>query len=216
MVVKLVAFADVHDRFDAVTRILERTQPVDLIVIAGDITTNGTPADVERAIQSWRPFAPNLLAVAGNMDSPDIDDTLERLGVSINGQTRVLDNVAFLGCSAAPVSIGTPYEIPESEIARRLDSGFARAAQSRHLVLVPHAPPHGAVDLTSSGVNAGSRSVRQFIERIQPLLVLCGHIHEARGQTRIGQSHVVNCGPARAGHHVVAEIVDDSCRVHLG
>jgi uncharacterized protein len=212
---KLVAFADVHDRFDAVTRVLQKIDPVDVIIIAGDFTTNGTPADVEGAISAWQPFAPTLLAVAGNMDSPAIDQKLEQLGVSINATCRQIDQIAFFGCSAAPISIGTPFEIPESEIAQRLDRGFAQANHARHLVVVPHAPPRDTVDRTSSGVAAGSESVRNFIDRTQPTLVLCGHIHEARGQTRVGPTLIVNCGPAYRGHHVLIELNDGTCQVDL-
>jgi Icc-related predicted phosphoesterase len=62
---------------------------------------------------------------------------------------------------------------------------------------------------------AGSRAARDFIERTKPTLVLCGHIHEARGQTRIGPTLVVNCGPAYNGHHVLIELNDDTCQVDL-
>jgi uncharacterized protein len=212
---KLVAFADVHDRFDAVTRVLQQIDPVDVILIAGDITTNGTPADVRRAIAAWQPFAPTLLAVAGNMDSPAIDQTLEQLGVSLNATCREVEQVAFFGCSAAPISIGTPYEISEAEITQRLERGFSRIQHARQRVVVPHAPPHDTVDRTQSGVSAGSQAIREFIDRTQPTLVLCGHIHEARGQSYVGPTLVVNCGPACQGHYVLIDMDDSTCRVDL-
>jgi Icc-related predicted phosphoesterase len=212
---KLVSFVDVHDQFAKVADVLRKVTPVDVAIIAGDITTGGTPADVERAISLWRPVAPQFLAVAGNMDSPQIDQTLERLGVSINGCCQRIGSVAFFGCSAAPVSIGTPYEIPESEIAARIERGFEQAKGASRLVFVPHAPPFGTLDKTWTGVRAGSRAVREFIERAQPALVLCGHIHEARGQARIGQSLVVNCGPAAKGHYAVVDLGEQDCRVEL-
>jgi uncharacterized protein len=212
---KLVAFADVHDRFHAVTRILQQIDPVDVILIAGDITTNGTPDDVQRAIAAWQPFAPTLLAVAGNMDSPAIDQKLEQLGVSINASCREIGQIAFLGCSAAPISIGTPYEIPEAEITERLERGFAQIQQARQCVVVPHAPPRGTVDRTQSGRSAGSQAIREFIDRTQPALVVCGHIHEARGQLREGSTLVVNCGPAYQGHYVLINMDDQTCQVDL-
>ena len=138
---KIVAFADVHDNFAKVTTALRRMTSVDVAIIAGDITTCGTPAEAQAAIASWRPFVPQLLAVAGNMDSPSIDLALERLGVSINGCCRQIDSVGFFGCSAAPVSIHTPYEIPESEISARVERGFRQAKGAAQLVFVPHAPP---------------------------------------------------------------------------
>jgi Icc-related predicted phosphoesterase len=43
-------------------------------------------------------------------------------------------------------------------------------------------------------IGAGSTSIRHEVEKYQPLLDLCGHIHESRGTTRIGRTLVVNPG----------------------
>jgi len=43
-------------------------------------------------------------------------------------------------------------------------------------------------------IGAGSTSVRRAVEKHQPLLHLCGHIHESRGRTRIGRTLVINPG----------------------
>jgi Icc-related predicted phosphoesterase len=40
----------------------------------------------------------------------------------------------------------------------------------------------------------GSRSLRQAIEKHQPLLGLHGHIHESRGAARIGRTLCINPG----------------------
>jgi Icc-related predicted phosphoesterase len=42
--------------------------------------------------------------------------------------------------------------------------------------------------------NAGSTAVRDSIERYQPLLLLCGHIHECRRAVRIGRTLCINPG----------------------
>ncbi|HUK83625.1 MAG TPA: metallophosphoesterase [Verrucomicrobiae bacterium] len=213
----LAAFADVHDDFAFVTDTLRSVGAVDVVVIAGDLTNCGTPTEVEAALAQWQLFAPRLVAVAGNMDSPAIDRALVERGVSIDGRCQVVGDVAFFGCSAAPVSIGTPYEIPEEEIAARIQRGFAQAQASgvSTLVFVPHAPPYGAVDRVWSGAHAGSRAVREFVDRHQPALVLCGHIHEARGQARLGNSVIVNCGPAKRGHYALVELTAKAVQVEL-
>ena len=38
------------------------------------------------------------------------------------------------------------------------------------------------------------RAVRQLIEEYQPLLALHGHIHESRGEARIGRTLCINSG----------------------
>ena len=40
----------------------------------------------------------------------------------------------------------------------------------------------------------GSTAVRQIIEEEQPLLALHGHIHESRGEARIGRTLCINSG----------------------
>lgn len=212
---KLLAFSDVHGRFDNVTLVLSATRDVDAVVVAGDITQFGTPADVDEAVAQWQPLAPVLMAVAGNIDSPQIERHLKKLGVSLNACCRQVGGVAFFGCSAAPISIGTPYEISEDDIAERLQRGAAGAENGRLRVLVSHAPPRGVLDWTGSGVHAGSEAVRAFVEREQPTLVICGHIHEAAGQQRLGSTLVVNCGPALRGHYAVIELDANGCRAQV-
>jgi len=43
-------------------------------------------------------------------------------------------------------------------------------------------------------IGAGSTAIRREVEKYQPLLHLCGHIHESRGMTRIGRTVVINPG----------------------
>jgi Icc-related predicted phosphoesterase len=68
------------------------------------------------------------------------------------------------------------------------------------LVCMFHGPPHGgSLDRIHGGGHVGSREIRQFLERRQPLLSLHGHIHESpsvSGQyaERIGTTVCVNPG----------------------
>jgi Icc-related predicted phosphoesterase len=43
-------------------------------------------------------------------------------------------------------------------------------------------------------IGAGSTAIRRAIEKYQPLVDLCGHIHESRGTTKIGKTLVINPG----------------------
>lgn len=207
---RILAFTDIHGSYKKVEEILAKVS-FDVLVIGGDITTVGTPAEAEGAIQRWKKFGRPLVAVAGNMDPPEIDGALETAGVSINERGVVISDVGFFGVSASPFSpLHTPYEISEGEIAKRIESGYRDVKNCKVRVFVPHTPPlNTKVDKIFLGRHVGSTSVREFIEREQPDVVICGHIHEARGQDTIGRSKIVNCGSASRGYFVVVEIGEE-------
>jgi Icc-related predicted phosphoesterase len=54
----------------------------------------------------------------------------------------------------------------------------------------------------------GSTAVREMIERVQPLLTLHGHIHEAPGHTRIGRTLAINAGSEYAEGIMKAAIIN--------
>jgi uncharacterized protein len=213
---RILYVVDVHDRFEAVPRVMEEVGAVDVLIVGGDITTGGTPEDAERAIESWRPLAPRLLAVAGNMDSPAIDERLVELGVSLDGRGVVLGEVGICGASAAPLSpLHTPHEVPDGELAHGAERGLEGVRDARLRLFCPHAPPYDtACDRLRSGQHVGSPALRALVERERPDAVLCGHIHESRAMDAIGPTRVVNPGPVAAGHYALVE-TDDELTVTL-
>ncbi len=70
----------------------------------------------------------------------------------------------------------------------------------KRTVYIMHSPPFGTpLDLIQGGKSAGSRSIKNFIKRSQPLLTLHGHIHESPDLSgvymdRIGVTVSVNPG----------------------
>ncbi len=76
-------------------------------------------------------------------------------------------------------------------------------------VAVVHSPPFGTVcDLLLSRQHIGSRALRQWIERHQPLLTLHGHIHESPWVSkafcqRLGATIVINPGCDYERPHLV-------------
>jgi Icc-related predicted phosphoesterase len=204
---RLAYVVDVHGQPEAVAAAVASLGALDVLIVGGDITTGGTPEQAERAIESWRPLAPRLLALAGNMDSPEIDARLIELGVSLDGRGVALGEVGVFGVSAAPISpLHTPYELDDDELARRIERGFAAVRSCPTTVFCPHAPPADtSCDRLASGEHVGSAVVRTFVEREQPDLVLCGHIHESRGVDTVGRSRIVNPGPVTSGHAALVE-----------
>ena len=207
-----IAYAvDVHDRFEEVRSLVSALGELDVLVIGGDITNAGAPDDAERAIELWRPLAARLLAVAGNMDSTAIDELLVELDVSIAGRGVVIGDVGFAGASASPFTpLHTPYELDDEELAANGARGLRDLTGCRVRIFCPHAPPFGtSCDRLRTGEHVGSAGLRLLVEREQPDLVLCGHIHESRGEDLIGASRIVNPGPVAGGRYALVEVGDD-------
>lgn len=61
-------------------------------------------------------------------------------------------------------------------------------------ILICHNPPYGYVDKAYNGKHVGSNILLKAIKKYQPKLVLCGHIHEAKGNAKIGKTPVYNLG----------------------
>jgi Icc-related predicted phosphoesterase len=205
---RIAYVVDVHDRFDSVPQALEQIGYVDVLLVGGDLTNAGTPADAEHAIGLWKPLVPRVLAVAGNMDSPAIDERLAELGVAIDGRGELIEDVGIGGISAAPRShMHTPYELDDDEIERRADTALAAIRGARVRIFCPHAPPYDTeCDRLTSGEHVGSPVLRRLIEREQPDVVFCGHIHEARGVDFVGETRIVNPGPVSAGHYALLDV----------
>ncbi|NWG02749.1 MAG: metallophosphoesterase family protein [Syntrophaceae bacterium] len=77
---------------------------------------------------------------------------------------------------------------------------FPKPLIPKKTVYIMHSPPFGTrLDLIQGGKSAGSRSIKTFIEKNQPLLTLHGHIHEAPELSgafmdQIGETLSVNPG----------------------
>jgi len=75
-------------------------------------------------------------------------------------------------------------------------------------ILVCHQPPHGYLDKVGApapkhwrGKHAGSKVILDYIKRIPPQYVFCGHIHEGKGMKKLGITEIYNLGVG--GHKLV-------------
>jgi len=204
---KLLALTDLHDNPPVLRQILAQAGAVDAILFGGDLTDFGSPADAVRLIDQMRQHTPRVLAVAGNCDSAAIEQRMVDLDVSLFRRGVVIDGVGIHGLSAMPPWRYGMYEFTEEELAQDLETGRRQIADAAWHLVLAHPPPRATrVDRTVHGQNVGSTALRAFIDRVQPHLVLCGHIHEGRGREQLGRTQVVNCGAAWAGSFALIEI----------
>lgn len=205
---KILALSDIHGANKVASEIIKREADADVVVISGDLTTHGTRAEAIEAIGGFRVVVPRILAIAGNMDSPDIDAGYAAEGMGLDGTGVVFGDAGFFGVSGGPKSfLHTPFERTEDELLAVAEQGWTQVLTARRKIFVPHAPPHGTkLDEARMGIHVGSTAIRTFVEQRQPDLLICGHIHESLGEDTLGKTRMVNCGSVREGRYVVVEI----------
>ena len=208
----LLALGDIHGRIGWTPALESAATAAAAIVITGDLTQFGGPHDADRVLEELSGFPGPVYAIAGNCDSPGIEAHLQLLGVSLHGQGRMVgDRIGLCGVSGSnTTSFGTPLEYSDAELEHALYCGWASIRTAPLRIVVHHAPPWDTtVDLTGGGRHVGVKGLRTFCEQESPELVLCGHIHEARGIDRIGRTLVVNGGMAARGHGVLVRVSHD-------
>lgn len=155
----------------------------------------------------------------GNDDLTEVMTTLPSSGtrsfVGCEGRVIALDDdhemisLPYVN----PTPWHTPREAPEEELTEMIEEIVAGLSDPANAIFNFHAPPvdstldtcpmlDASTDPPSQIVRggqpvlygAGSRAVRDAVERHQPLLGLHGHIHESQSAARIGRTQCINPG----------------------
>ena len=203
---QLLCLSDLHGQAHALDAILSAAPRCDAVLLGGDLSNFGAPKDVSPLLRASREIYDTVFAVSGNCDSPDIDVFLAAQDVSLHDRGRVLGEVGFFGLSAIPTWTGRMHEYTETELASFLRNGNEALSGCERKVLLSHCPPRGLCDRIRSGESVGSTAVRECVDDVAPILVVCGHVHEARGQERHGDTLVLNCGTAYRGYYAIVSI----------
>ena len=109
-----------------------------------------------------------------------------------------------------PTPWNTERELTEDQLASLLAAMTGEVERPESLVAVIHPPPYNSeldsapaldedlqMKLDAGGVRmapVGSTAVLSFIEQVQPMLGLHGHVHESRGVAKIGRTMCINPG----------------------
>jgi Icc-related predicted phosphoesterase len=64
---------------------------------------------------------------------------------------------------------------------------------SKKLVFVTHYPPKGVLDRVWSNEHVGYEGYREFVDKVNPLAHIFGHIHEDNGYKKHDSTVFINC-----------------------
>ena len=214
---KIISFGDIHEDTGNLQKMSAELGSVDIVLVSGDLTNYHGKEDASTVINSIKRYNDNVLAQPGNLDQKDVDDYLTSLDINIHGNGYIFDDVGIFGVGGSNITpFKTPNEYGEEEIRLFLEAGYQKVSQCKVKIMVPHMPPlNTKVDKVSSGMHVGSQSVREFIEKYEPDICICGHIHEAADDDQIDNTSIFNAGMFNKGGYVEVEYRDGMLKSEL-
>lgn len=199
---RLLALSDFHGNYSHVPAIIDMAEDFDAVLIAGDITDFGPD---EHALELLEMFKVPVLAIPGNCDNPSIIPFLDENAICLHNSCRIMAGISFLGLGGSnPTPFNTPFELSEKKIGENVGKLLSKLRGK--VVLLSHAPPLNTTDRVQRG-NVGSSALARYLGRFD--LVVCGHIHEARGQVKANGTVVVNPGAAIKGEGALITINEE-------
>ena len=206
---RVLCISDIHSNFAAFDP--AKMPDAEICVVAGDITEYGHSGPRSGDLDSAREW----LAVLGERYPTFVIPGNHDIGVrnsdfsGIDGITGILGRRAeCLGLSLFGVSLSPTYLFPR--MARMFDFMTVDPDEESAAfdfdpvdIVVSHSPPLGYLDRLSDkdsqrfGPHIGSGCLLEYIERHQPKLVVCGHVHNDAGEATIGKTLVVNTAKRR-------------------
>ncbi len=191
---KILASGDIHGDTNLAKKLVEKAEKenVDLVVLCGDLTY--AERSLDNIIGPFVAKGKKVLIIPGNHETVATADFLAELyGIkNIHGISVRYKDVGIFGCGGANIGL---FQLEENEIFQLLKQGFERISYLKKKIMVTHVHPSGTKMEKFTSIFPGSKGVRQAIEKFQPDIALCSHVHEAEGiEEKIGKTRVINVG----------------------
>lgn len=189
--IRILAFSDMHMSRRCAAEIVAAAGEADLVIGAGDFCNQRR--GLAEAMEMLAPVLSKAVLVPGNAESADELRAAAPDATVLHGERVERHGLTIFGLGYAVPE--TPFGDWSCDLSETGAEALLAAADGADLMVV-HSPPKGVADLTSAGKSVGSVAIRAAIERVQPRLAFCGHIHDSWGTTGlIGATQVHNLGP---------------------
>lgn len=188
---KILSFVDLHGSIKSLRDIKKKAKQADIIVCAGDLSIFGSELDV--LMGELDKMGKKVLMLHGNHEFSEEVEVLCKVFKNcefFHGKVVECEGISFVGWGGGGFSlIDKGFEKFTRKIKKKIDG--------KKIVLVTHAPPYGTKADYIYKEHHGNKSIRKFIDTMQPKLAICGHLHETAGKKdKVKKSVVINPGPS--------------------
>ena len=188
---RVLAAGCIHGDTNLVQKLADKAERenVDVVLLCGDLTLG--QCETRNLIKPFKDKGKRVLFVTGNHDGLALGDFLAAYYdiKHLHGNYAVYNDVGIFGCSLANIGLDA---ISDEDSFAVLNKGFERVKSLDKQIMVTHIHPAGTSMEELTGF-PGSGGVRKAIEKFQPDLVFCSHLHELSGfEEKIGKTRVIN------------------------
>ena len=185
---------DLSGNTDKICNIIHRAkkQNVDLVVLCGDLTH--ADQSTENLIGPFKKLHEKVLIIPGNHEpNATVDFLAEAYDIkNLHGYSVKYKDVGIFGAGGANIGL---HQLEEGEIYDLLKKGFGKIKYLDKKIMVTHVHPSGTKMEKFTKFFPGSSGVKRAIEKFQPDILFCSHVHEAEGiEEKIGKTKVINVG----------------------
>ncbi|MBU1975506.1 MAG: metallophosphoesterase family protein [Nanoarchaeota archaeon] len=186
----ILAFVDTHGERRKFDSIIKKSEDADIILCAGDLTV--FDANLREFLEKLNNLNKYTLIIHGNHET---DESMRAAAKGLNS-IKVIHRKVFKFRDLYVFGWGGGgFTETDPELEKKGDK-YARVLKGKKFIFMTHGPPHRTnVDLVNQA-HVGCKTIRKFIEKNQPAINICGHIHEgSKKQDKIGKTLIINPGP---------------------
>jgi hypothetical protein len=189
---RILAFTDTHVKKKALPGLLKKANDADLLIGGGDFSDWGE--DTESILAKFNKINKPLLVIHGNHEDKEMMYKIEEKYnniIFLHKKSYQIGKYVFFGYGGGGFS-------QKDKNFERVSQKFLKSLKKGDIVvMLSHGPPHGTKLDNLEGMGyTGCKSFTDFIKKNEPVLWICGHIHENFGEMEvIGRTVVVNPGP---------------------
>lgn len=206
---RILSAGDLHGDSGLAKKLADKAtkEKVDLVILCGDLTEGDEKTD--NLIGPFLKQGKRVVLVPGNHESVATADFLSKIygvknlhgyGIKIFDPTpkHIPKNkedksyVGLFGCSGVNIGI---HQITDKEAYDMLVKGHNYVKDANVRIMVSHVHPAGSKMEKFTQFFEGSKALRRIVDKFQPDIMLCSHVHEAEGlEEKIGKTRVINVG----------------------
>lgn len=189
---KILAFADSHGIKEHFDEIIKDSKDADMIVCAGDISSWGEDLEEWLKYLSENITKP-ILFVHGNHESGIQAKKLCKKYkiLYLHKKSIRKKDYVFFGYG------GGGFSERNKDFEKTIQQFYKTIKGNEKVIIVTHGPPYGTkIDFLEGLGHRGDKSMRDIINKKQPDVWICGHIHESSGEVEVVKKTVIiNPGP---------------------